>query len=101
LIAVKKYPASNISIEGGLKINQLQKRTDIICYKNGKPYLLVECKAPEVAINQKVFDQLFRYNQEVKAPLIVVTNGLKHVYAQVSNYDLTFLTVLTNYHDLI
>ncbi len=98
LINEKRYPASNIAIEGGLKLNQLQKRTDIVCYKNGTPYLLVECKAPSVAINQKTFDQLFRYNQEVQAPLLAVTNGLMHVYAQSNRNEPRFLKVLPNYN---
>ena len=83
LVAEKGYPAANIAIEGGLRLNQLQKRTDIICFKDRSPLLLVECKAPNVAIRQEVFNQLFRYNQEVKAPYLAITNGLTHYFAQL------------------
>jgi hypothetical protein len=84
LIAVKKYPASNISIEGGLKINQLQKRTDIICYGNGKPLLLVECKAPDIKLSQETFNQLFRYNHAINARLLAITNGVTHIFAELN-----------------
>ncbi|MDA9555680.1 type I restriction enzyme HsdR N-terminal domain-containing protein, partial [Pelobium sp.] len=46
LIQQKRYPKSLIKLEGGLKLNQLQKRTDILIFnKEGKADILVECKA--------------------------------------------------------
>ena len=97
LITDKSFPISNIAIEGGLKLYTLQKRTDIICYKNGSPLLLVECKAPYVKIDQAVFDQLFRYNLEVKAPLLAVTNGLFHFFAELNDTSVSFLQTLPTY----
>lgn len=99
LIEEKGYPQSNIQIEGGLKLNQLQKRTDILCYKQGKPYLLVECKRPTVPITQKTFDQLFRYNGKINAPLLCVTNGMQHYFARFEqkNAELTYLMALPEY----
>jgi hypothetical protein len=42
-----KYPKSLIRIEGGLKYNQLQKRSDVVIFeRTGKPWLLLECKSP-------------------------------------------------------
>ncbi|MGM9512031.1 type I restriction enzyme HsdR N-terminal domain-containing protein [Larkinella sp. GY13] len=73
------YPKSLIRTEGGLKLNQLRKRTDILVFDRlGKPFLLVECKAPQVTVTQQVFDQIGRYNHIHQAPYIVVTNGLTH-----------------------
>ena len=99
LVNAKKYPASNMGIEGGLKLNKLQKRTDIVAFKNGMPHLLVECKAPSVKITQKTFDQLFRYNVKVKAPLLMVSNGLHHVYAhyEADKNEIEFLKELPDY----
>lgn len=101
LITSKGYLASNIALEGGLKLNQLQKRTDIVCYKSGLPLLLVECKAPSIFINQKTFDQLFRYNQKVNAPYMAVTNGLTHVFAKQNSNSPIFLPELPLYSDSI
>jgi len=79
LILDKKYPASLIAVEAGLKYNQLQKRMDVLIYdKQGSPHLMVECKAPEVKITQDVFDQVARYNMVFKVKYLVVTNGLHH-----------------------
>ncbi|MDQ3048095.1 MAG: type I restriction enzyme HsdR N-terminal domain-containing protein [Bacteroidota bacterium] len=79
LIIEKKFPASLIVIESGLKYNQLRKRSDVLAYdRSGKPYLLVECKAPEVKITQDAFDQVARYNMQFKVKFLVVTNGLNH-----------------------
>jgi type I site-specific restriction endonuclease len=78
LINELKYPKSLIKLEGGLSYNKLQKRTDIVVFdRTGKPFLLVECKAQEVPIDQKVVEQASRYNLIHKAPYICVTNGVK------------------------
>lgn len=78
LINQYNYPKSLFRVEGGLKYNQLQKRTDIIIYDNsGNPFLLVECKSADVTINQSVVEQASRYNQTIRAKYVAVTNGLK------------------------
>lgn len=75
----KKYPASLISVEAGLIYNRQRKRTDIVIYStDGIPYLIVECKAPEVEIKNETFEQVSRYNMSLNAKFIVVTNGLVH-----------------------
>ncbi len=79
LIQEKNFPSSLIAVEAGLKYNQLQKRADVLVYdKSGSPFLLVECKAPEVKITQDTFDQIARYNLIFKVKYLVVTNGLNH-----------------------
>ncbi|MNV62315.1 hypothetical protein D3C71_1548580 [compost metagenome] len=47
--------------------------------------MVIECKAPSVNITQAVFDQASRYNSVHKAKWLVVTNGLKHCYAQIDH----------------
>ena len=84
LIASKKFPKTLIQIEGGLVLNQLQKRSDILVYNAiGEKLVLVECKAPKVKITQAVFEQAARYNSIHRAKWIVLTNGLQHVYAKM------------------
>ncbi len=79
LINERKYPASLIVVEIGLKYNGMQKRADVLVYdKQGKPFLLVECKAPEVKITQNSFDQIATYNKIFGVKYLVVTNGIKH-----------------------
>lgn len=77
LIRFKKYPKSLFSIERGLILNQLAKRTDIVVFsKKLTPFLLVECKAPEEKINEAVLRQALIYNLEKKAEYICITNGI-------------------------
>jgi hypothetical protein len=84
LINQKKYPKSLIKLEGGLRLNNMAKRSDILVFNNtGQKILMVECKAPSVNIDQKVFDQVARYNMTHKVELLAVTNGLQHYYCRI------------------
>nr|WP_262918315.1 type I restriction enzyme HsdR N-terminal domain-containing protein [Mucilaginibacter straminoryzae] len=84
LINQKGYPKTLIKLEGGLKLNGLAKRSDIVVYNSlGEKILLVECKAPGVKIDQQVFDQAARYNMVHRLPLLAVTNGLSHYYCRI------------------
>lgn len=81
------YPKSLIKVESGLSVNKMDKRTDILVYnKDVKPFLLVECKAAHVELDNKVFDQLSVYNCILKAPYLVITNGIKHYCCNI-NYQ--------------
>jgi hypothetical protein len=84
LIKEKNYPRSLIKLEGGLKLNGNQKRSDIVIFNNkGEKILLVECKAPSVKVTQQVFDQVARYNWVHRVPFIAVSNGLQHYYCKI------------------
>lgn len=103
LIEEKGFPASLIAIEMGLKLNGMQKRADVLVYsKSGKPLLMVECKAPEIKIDQKVFDQIGRYNITFKVPYLLVTNGMEHFCAQINfqKKDFSFLKEIPEYEKL-
>lgn len=84
LLQEKNCPLSLINAEKELKINGLSKRYDIVVYNpDGSIYLMVECKAPEVRISQDTFDQIARYNLELKAEYLMVTNGLRHYFCKM------------------
>lgn len=77
----KKYPPSMILLEQTLKVYKTQKRCDAVVYDNkGKPLMLLEFKAPEIAVNQKVFDQIARYNIALRLKYLIVSNGLNHFF---------------------
>lgn len=98
----KSVPEALVSVEAGININRLAKRYDALIFdRNGKPWMIVECKAPSVAINQSVFDQVVAYNQTVKAKYILVTNGLKHYCCDMSNANqqVQFLSNIPNFND--
>lgn len=84
LLVGKKYPKSLINVEKLVKVNGLNKRYDIVVFQpNGEIFLLIECKAPEVAISQQTFDQIARYNLKLNAQFLMVTNGLNHYFCQM------------------
>jgi hypothetical protein len=79
-----QYPKSLIKVEGGLIFNQLAKRSDIVVFSRaGKPWMLVECKSPEVKLEYPSISQASVYNTTLLAKYIVVTNGLFHFYTRV------------------
>ncbi|WP_047446681.1 type I restriction enzyme HsdR N-terminal domain-containing protein [Alistipes sp. ZOR0009] len=81
-------PASLIGVETSLKYNGLSKRSDIVVYDRiGKPAMAIECKASTVKIDQKVFDQLARYNMVLNVSYLVVTNGMVHYCCQINKLD--------------
>lgn len=84
------YPFSHMVLEKSLKINQCAKRCDILVYDyNFDPALLVECKAPEVEVSTKVFEQVARYNIAFKVPYLVISNGTTHRAAFIDHVNKT------------
>ena len=72
-------PQGLVAVEMGFTYQGMQRRADIVVYdRHGKPLMMVECKAPNVAVRQDVFDQVARYNKVIQARYLVVTNGLVH-----------------------
>lgn len=81
LIHEKKYPKTLIKSESGLVLNGMPRRSDLIIFNNkGERILLAEFKRPSVALTQSVIDQVSRYNLVYKIPLLMVSNGLQHIY---------------------
>jgi len=76
LIQIHHYPAALIAMEKEIRLGELKKRFDILVYdKLHQPWMLVECKAPSVELNEKVFSQLLRYNIAVPVSFMLITNG--------------------------
>ena len=92
LIEEKKYPVTLIALEKQLTINNLKKRSDILIFNtNGKPEIIVECKAPSIKITQNTFDQIARYNLKLRANYLIVTNGLEHFYCKMDFKNETYI----------
>ena len=103
LLQEKAYPKTLISIEKGLKLNQLSKRADALIYNRaGHPLLLIEFKASNVKINQDTFEQIARYNQVFKVPYLIVTNGMIHYCCKIDfkENNFQFLEEIPAYKDL-
>jgi hypothetical protein len=83
LINELKIPLSHISIERKIMLNGLAKRYDIVVYKEAKPWIVVECKAPHISLTQEVIEQAGRYNQTLNAEIIGVTNGIEQKFFKI------------------
>lgn len=100
LMTIKKYPASLIAVEKQFKVNNLKKRSDILVFNTkGLPEIVVECKSPKVKITQDTFDQIARYNSQLQANYLLVTNGLEHFTCTMDHENglYNFLPEIPNY----
>ena len=78
LINQMNYPKTLITVEDGLKVNRLQKRSDVVVYnKMGNIFMVVECKSTKVKLSQSSMDQLSIYNQYYKSKFLALTNGIQ------------------------
>jgi len=85
------YSKNRIHLERGIKVNGQTKRCDIIIYdKETNPYLLIECKAPKISLDQKVLDQIAIYNMVFQVPYLLVSNGLASYCCQMDYQEKTF-----------
>lgn len=84
LIQDRGVPRGLIAIEHAFTYQGMPRRADVIAHdRQGRPRLMAECKAPEVAVSQAAFDQVARYNKVVHATLLVVTNGRAHYCCRI------------------
>jgi hypothetical protein len=79
-----KYPRSLIRVEGGLIFNTLQKRSDIVVFdRTGSPWMVIECKAPDLKLSERAVLQATTYNHTLRARYVVVTNGMSHICCEI------------------
>lgn len=80
LILEAGFSKNRISLESPVSLSgdKSSSRTDVLCYDDHfNPLLLVECKAPNIQLDDKTAIQIARYNTKISAPYLMVTNGLR------------------------
>ncbi len=98
MIDFRGYKASLLSVERLVKVNGLTQRADIVAYNlEGKPWLIVECKAPSIPVNQDTFLQAARYNMSLRVPYFVLTNGMAHYCLYFNGSDFEYLENLPEF----
>ena len=76
LIQVHGYSVNRIAVEKEIRVELTRKRFDLVLYTADlKPYILVECKAPEIKLNEPVIAQVVRYNRMFAVNYLIVVNG--------------------------
>ena len=79
LVERKGYPGALMANEVALKVGEKLLRADTVLYDSRlRPRMVIEYKAPHVAITQAVFDQIATYNLLLRVDYLVVSNGLSH-----------------------
>jgi hypothetical protein len=103
LIHHLNYPKGLIKVEGGLTFNTLQKRSDIVVFnREGKPWMVIECKAPELKLSTRTMEQASIYNHSLKAKYVVITNGMSHICCEIdwANSNTVVLGEIPKYDEL-
>lgn len=92
LVGDLNYPPSLISNEVGVELNGLRRRCDTVVWsrRDASPLMIVEYKAPSVNLSRAVFDQIVRYNMVLRAPYLIVSNGLEHYCCKVNAETQTY-----------
>jgi predicted type IV restriction endonuclease len=91
LLSRKRIPQSLMNVEKQLDVHGRKKRYDIVSYqRDGSIFLIVECKAPHVKIDQSTFDQIAVYNMSLNARYLMVSNGLKHYFCTMDHMTRTY-----------
>lgn len=99
----KGYPASLIANEIELTCGQKKLRCDSVLYDSqARPRMIMEYKAPTIAITQKVFNQISVYNMLLKVDYLVVSNGLQHYCCRMdyANNSYCFLKEIPDFSEL-
>lgn len=104
LVDHKGYPAALLANEIQLRVGDKTLRADSVLYSRTlRPRMIIEYKAPTVAITQKVFDQISAYNQLLHVDYLVVSNGLEHYVCRM-DYEgkkYVFLEHIPDYSEIL
>ncbi len=85
LVEHKNYPQLWTAVEKSIDINGLKRRYDALIFRPDQSVLLlIEFKAPQVPISQATFEQISAYNFKIKAPFLMVSNGINSYFAQIN-----------------
>ena len=99
----KGYPSSLLANEVELHVGDKKLRCDSVLYnRSAQPVMIIEYKAPTIALSQKVFDQISIYNMLLHVDYLIVSNGLQHYCCRMdyNNHTYTFLTEIPDYNEL-
>ena len=84
LINDMRYNRNRITVERGVTVNTKARRTDILIFDNDmRPFMLIECKEPRIALDTSVFRQADTYNGPLRVPYLMISNGRENIIAEI------------------
>ncbi len=99
LVKVYNYPAGLIAVEKELKINQLKRRYDAVVYdRERNPWMLIECKAPHIVLNEVTLMQTLNYYRQLQCPYVLISNGPTNYLAAIDSQAFTWLDAIPAYN---
>ena len=94
-------PAGLVAVEYSVKVNGLDKRCDAVVFDaEGRPLMIVECKAQSVKITAKTLDQAVRYYSALQPRFLLLYNGQDCHCLKVENGVLLPLDHLPLYEEM-
>lgn len=103
LVEHKNYPSSLLANEVSLQIGEKRMRADSVLYDNQlHPRMIIEYKAPNITLTQKVFDQITVYNLRLHVDYLIVSNGMITYICKMDYEKQTykFLEAIPNYENI-
>lgn len=95
------FPVGLLAVERAVTYLGHTWRADVVAYdRHRNPLLLVECKAPEIPIDKKAFDQLARYNASLGAQALLATNGRQTLMCIQREARWRFVDALPQFREL-
>ena len=99
LIKEKGISPPLLAVEKEIKFHNLKRRFDIVVFdRMGKPFNLVECKAPEVELTSASLQQAAIYNSVLEAPHLLLFNGRQWAFFSKDNFG-NFTFVKEGWHE--
>lgn len=97
-----KVPMHMMMSEVGFRLGGKQFRADIIIYdRKAQPLAVVECKRPEVVIDQDVLDQAVRYNMVLNVKYMIITNGTRTFICRKEGNGYSFISDVPDYNEML
>ena len=97
------YPQGLLANEVELRVGDKKLRCDTLLYnKEMQPRMIIEYKAPDVELTQRVFEQISAYNSLLQADYLVISNGIEHYCCRRSQEEggYSFLKEIPLYREL-
>jgi hypothetical protein len=88
LTGVLHYPSSLIAVERGLSFGHTSLRFDVVVYNRDthEPWLLAECKSPDIPITDAALQQILQYHSKLPACRYwLLTNGHQTLCADAAD----------------
>ena len=101
LVQTCNYPSSLIAVEKTIQLGELNKRFDIVIYKEDTPWMIIECKEARVEIGEKTLQQILQYQQVLDAKFLIASNGPTTIGAEIKMGNLHMLHQFPNYDNLM